>query len=192
MSKLPYGEFKRILVDPNIPDGKIGEFLTFDRELAGPFDPRPLPDPDRVELNAEARFDIGTEENAMRWANRASRERRHLRFRLRRAAGERLLCLVSEGDSWFQFPFIIEDIIDHLGRDYLVWSLDAAGDTAENMVNRRPEYLHALLARQQDGPVAAFLFSAAGNDVIGEDELGVPVLSALLKEHVPGGAPPRT
>ena len=34
--------------------------------------------------------------------------------------------------------------------------------------------------------VAAFLFSAAGNDVIGEDEFGEPVLKSLVKSFTAG------
>ncbi len=86
--------------------------------------------------------------------------------------------IVSEGDSWFQFPFIIKDVIDHLHDDYLVWSSGAAGDTADNMIFQNPEYMTAL--NEQGERVRAFLFSAAGNDVIGADENGIPVLSNLL------------
>jgi hypothetical protein len=93
--------------------------------------------------------------------------------------------LVSEGDSWFQFPLLIDDVVDHLGPDHLVWSLDAAGDTAPQHGRGAAEYLDGLRLRRGDG-VAAFLFSAAGNDVIGEDETGKPVLAALLKGHQPG------
>jgi hypothetical protein len=181
MTKLPYNEFKHMIMDPNVPDKEIGLYLSVDRERGGPFDPRLAPDPAKVDLGQEGRFDT---ENAMRWANGICLWRRERRFEQRRSAGETLPVLVSEGDSWFQFPFIIDDVIDHLGQDHLVWSLDAAGDTAENMVNRRPEYMKALVERRRDN-VGAFLFSAAGNDVIGEDEFGEPVLKALLKEHDP-------
>ncbi len=187
MTRISYDKFKQMLIDPDVPEAEIGALLTFDRDLAGPFDPRPLPDPNKVALDTpEAEFDIGGAENALRWANGICRNRRRIRFQRRRDLGAKLPVLVSEGDSWFQFPFIIEDVIDQLGGDHLIWSLDAAGDTAENMVNRRPEYMMALQARAAEGPVAGFLFSAAGNDVIGEDEFGVPVLQQMLKQHSPG------
>src|SRR5690606_29256958 len=99
--------------------------------------------------------------------------------------GERKPVLVSEGDSWFQFPFLIEDVIDQLDPDFLIWSLDAAGDTSDNMVNRHPEYMQGL-NKQKANNVAGFLFSGAGNDVIGEDLRGEPVLGKLLKQHTPG------
>lgn len=111
------------------------------------------------------------------------RRRRRARFERRVAAGEELPVIVSEGDSWFQFPFIIEDVIDHLSRYYLVWSYGAAADTAENIIFDNPEYMEAL--DEQTDRVTGFLLSAAGNDVIGEDESGKPVLSRLL--HKKGG-----
>jgi hypothetical protein len=115
----------------------------------------------------------------MRIGNGLARWRRQRRFKNRVARGETLPILVSEGDSWFQFPFLITDVIDHLGDEYLIWSLDAAGDTAFNMVRGRPEYLQSLRAHRDR--VAAFLFSAAGNDIIGEDEDEKPMLEKLLK-----------
>ncbi|MEO1016640.1 MAG: hypothetical protein AAFY56_02980 [Pseudomonadota bacterium] len=187
MSQLSYENFKKMLIDPDVPDSEIGALMVFDREVGGPFDPRPLPNPDMVAMDdPEARFDVGGSENALRWANSISRKRRRVRFERRRDLGVKAPVLVSEGDSWFQFPFVIDDVIDQLNSDHLIWSLDAAGDTAENMVNRRPEYMQALNARAAEGSLAAFLFSAAGNDVIGEDELGVPVLEEMLKPHTPG------
>ena len=181
MTRITYDELERMLRDPSIPDAQIAPYLMADPEAGGPFDPRVVPDPSRVAMDEAAEFRV---ESAMRWANAICRWRRQQRFRQRRAAGERLPVLVSEGDSWFQFPFLIEDVIDCLGPDHLIWSLDAAGDTAENMVRRNPEYLAGLRAHQDE--VAAFLFSAAGNDVIGEDEFGEPVLKSLVKSFTAG------
>ena len=181
MHKITYGELEAMLMDPDVPEEDIAPYLTVDAEGSSAFDPRVVPDRDRVELGPEGEFRT---ENAMRWANEFAKGRRRRRFRQRLDAGSRLPVVVSEGDSWFQFPFLVKDTIDHLGEDHLVWSLDAAGDTAENMVNRRPEYLKGLQAQKENG-VSAFLFSAAGNDVIGEDALGEPVIQSLVKRHDP-------
>jgi N-acetylmuramoyl-L-alanine amidase len=89
--------------------------------------------------------------------------------------------LVSEGDSWFQFPLLISEIVDQLGDEFLIWSTGAAGDTARNMVIDNPEYMKAL--RKHKDHVQGFLFSAAGNDVIGEDpDTGRAALLDLLKD----------
>lgn len=177
MTKLSYDAFKAKLIDPAVPDSEIARYLTAVPQLSGPFDPRIVPDPDKVDMTREGDFDV---ESAIRWGNTVCRWRRERRFERRIAEGAGKPVLVSEGDSWFQFPFLIDDVIDHLDADFLIWSLDAAGDTADNMVNRQPEY-KAGLDRQKANGVSGFLFSAAGNDVIGEDLLGVPVLSELLK-----------
>jgi hypothetical protein len=180
MAKLSYDEFKKMLMNPDVPDSEIARYVTARPADSGPFDPSIVPDPAKVDMTVEGEFDV---ESAIRWGNAVSRWRREQRF-LRKVHGTSQRILVSEGDSWFQFPFLIEDVIDHLGDDFLIWSLDAAGDTSDNMVNRAPEY-RAALDRWKTRNVAGFLFSAAGNDVIGEDLLGVPVLGRLLKPFDP-------
>ncbi|WP_077068101.1 hypothetical protein [Ensifer aridi] len=180
--KLPYAVFKEMLMDPGVPDSEIAKYLTAKPKESGPFDPAIVPDPSKVAMTAEGEFDV---ESAIRWGNAVCRWRRQARFERRVANGERKPVLVSEGDSWFQFPFLIDDVVDQLESDFLIWSLDAAGDTCDNMVNRNPEYMQALV-KQKANNVRGFLFSAAGNDVIGEDLLGQPVLGRLLKRHSPG------
>jgi hypothetical protein len=184
MAKLSYEDFKKKLMDPDVPDAQIAQYLTAVPSESGPFDPRVVPDPNKVDMTAEGDFDV---ESAIRWGNSICRWRREQRF-LRKVHGTTKPILVSEGDSWFQFPFLIDDVIDHLGDDFLIWSLDAAGDTSDNMVNREPEYREAL-DLQKANNVAGFLFSAAGNDVIGEDLLGVPVLGNMLKPFDPAKDP---
>ncbi len=178
--RLSYADFKARLMDVDVPDHEIAAYLNADPSSSGALDPRVVLDPAKVDLGPEARFD---QENALRWANAANRWRRHARFQ-RRAEHSTAPVLVSEGDSWFQLPFLVDDVVDHLDDRYLVWSLDAAGDTAETMVARRPEYMKGL--DEQRHRVRAFLFSAAGNDIIGEDALGEPVLRRLVKTHRPG------
>jgi hypothetical protein len=180
--KLSYSEFKQLLMNLDVPDSEIAGYLTAKPKESGPFDPKIVPDPSKVAMTKEGDLDV---ESAIRWGNAICRWRRQARFDRRIAAGERKPVLVSEGDSWFQFPFLIDDVIDQLEADFLIWSLDAAGDTSDNMVNRNPEYMQGLIKQKANG-VAGFLFSAAGNDVIGEDLLGEPVLGRLLKQHQPG------
>jgi hypothetical protein len=182
MTRISYDELRTKLMNVDVPDEDIAKYLKFVPEDSGPFDPRVEPNPELVEMDATARFQV---ESAMKWGNSISRWRRQTRFSQRLANGVDTPVLVSEGDSWQQFPFFIQDIIDHLDKDYLIWSLDAAGDTAENMVNSpSSEYFRALV-EQKANNVAGFLFSGAGNDVIGEDVTGKPVLSGLLRPFDP-------
>lgn len=180
-NKITYEELIRRMHDPSIPDAELRPFLRL-APGTGPLDPVVVPDPDRVVVS-EVEMDAAS---AIRIGNGLARWRRQRQFQSRRLFGENLPVLVSEGDSWFQFPFLITDVIDHLGDEYLIWSLDAAGDTARNMVELRPEYMDGL--RQFDGEVRAFLFSGAGNDVIGENEEGVSSLLGILKPAISNGS----
>ncbi len=68
----------------------------------------------------------------MNFANGIARMRRRIRFDRMLADGYKGPVLVSEGDSWFQYPIKLEDTIDHLyAKGFAVRSLDAAGDTLE-------------------------------------------------------------
>ena len=162
-------EFRAMLEDSTVPDELIAAYLCPSNNRGG-FNPTFRPDPELVEQD---QF-----KSAMTIGNWWCRWRRRARFNRRLAAGVSLPVIVSEGDSWFQFPFVIKDVIDHLGSDYLIWSNGAAGDTADNMLLNNSEYMTAL--DEQADKVSAFLLSAAGNDVIGQDESGVPVLASLL------------
>lgn len=176
MSKITYSEYLELSRNPEISDDELLSYSRIERGQGG-FDFSVKPDPEKVEMSIEdAEF-----ENAMQIGNGLSRFRRQMRFRRRKMFGSDLPVLVSEGDSWFQFPFLIRETVDQLEDDYLIWSVGAAGDTAQNIVYGRTEYMRALAKHEQD--VRGFLFSAAGNDIIGEDpQTQRPVLLDLLKD----------
>lgn len=167
---LSSSEFRSLLQNPEIPDAQIAEYLMPKPGAATqPFNPVLVPNPELIDLEQL--------ESALEFGNTTSRWRRRLRFNWRQATGTDLPVIVSEGDSWFQFPFIINDIIDHLDQDYLIWSCGAAGDAASDMVQEK-DYLEGLI-EQQDS-VCAFLLSAAGNDILGHDPDGKSMLLRLL------------
>jgi hypothetical protein len=86
--------------------------------------------PKTVALPADPKAARARSEAAMTFANSISRMRRRLRFEGMLANGYSGPILVSEGDSWFQYPIRLDDTIDHLySRGLAVRSLDAAGDT---------------------------------------------------------------
>ena len=181
MPRISADQFREMVRDISVPDREIGELLirsADDRNRGKLRDITLVPDPAKVEVEPG-------KENALAIGNGISRSRRQRRFRRALGAGDKRPVLVSEGDSWFQFPFLIEDVIDHLSADHLIWSMDAAGDTAENMLGLSSEYMEGLRL-WKDRPVRAFLLSAAGNDVIGADPAGVSMLGRLLRHHQPG------
>ena len=180
MIKLDYSDFEAMVADPDVSDAEVARYLT--ARLDVPFKDRIIPDEARILMKPEEGIEIfGIKE----WANKFCRKRRQERFSRRIKNGEKKPILVSEGDSWFQFPFLIEEVIDQLEPDFLIWSLDAAGDTADNMINRHPEYMIELRDQQKKHKVSGFLFSAAGNDVIG-DVNGKPALLDLLNPYQAG------
>ncbi|MBX5101019.1 hypothetical protein HJB52_03885 [Rhizobium lentis] len=181
MEKIEYSQLRELLMDPAVSDKEITKYLKVVKRESGAFQPVVEPDARTVEMSAGERFEI---ESSLDWANGVCRARRRRAFDARVDTARKPV-LVSEGDSWFQFPFFLEDVIDQLGPDYVISSLDAAGDTARNMVYGSKEYMPELL-RQKAHKVRAFLFSAAGNDVIGQNEFGEPVLLELLKNYSSG------
>lgn len=174
--KISFHDLEDMLRDIDVPDEKIRPYLMVQRGT-GPFDPVAVPNPETVDMS-EAERDAAS---AMRIGNTYSRWRRQRRFKREAERNPLRPIIVDEGDSWHQFPIMVTDVVDHLAKQRLVCSISAAGDTAANMVHRRPEYMKTLLKHKER--VKAFLFSGAGNDVIGEDEDEKPVLGKLLNQH---------
>ena len=113
---------------------------------------------------------------AMAAANGWSRAYRSIIFKRRMRQGYSGPIIVSEGDSWFQYPILLKDVIDNLMEPFAICSLGAAGDTLSNMI-AQAEYRKAIAEHGAD----VFLFSASGNDVLGNGDL-----AALLKPFEPG------
>lgn len=181
MDKITLEHYEDMVRDIETPEIDI-VYYSIIIEGEGGFDFRIEPDPSKVEIPDN----IATE-NAVKWANEWDRRRRRKKFYHRLEEGAELPILVSEGDSWFQYPIMVTDIIDHLKHEYLIYSVGAAGDTLRNMVRNAPgemnEYLEALNLMINEGRhVSGFLFSGAGNDIIGNDpDTGEPALKQLLK-----------
>ena len=173
-------ELQRLMRDPDVPDTQLRQYFTATPQASRPFSPSIIPDPARVAVAPPVDGLEGA--MMMSWANGLCRLRRREQF-LRRANQGRTV-LVSEGDSWFQFPIFLSDVVDNLLGPYNIWSVDAAGYTLQNMVLQNPEYLQAL--RSQRDQVCAFLFSGGGNDLIGEDEEGEPMVAKILRSFEPG------
>ncbi len=180
MQKISLAKYFEMMSDLNSSDEKI---LAYSRVVrgSGGFDFKLAPDPEKVDMG-DGMQEL---ESAMGIGNGLARWRRRRVFMNRLNSDETLPVLVSEGDSWFQFPVLIKEVIDQLGSRYRIYSVGAAGDTAQNMVHGPAEsggyeYMSALGEVRQH--VRAFLFSAAGNDIIGEDpQTGVAALFELVR-----------
>lgn len=112
----------------------------------------------------------GLIKEAMDKANNDSRKKRARRYEEIKNDNNRIR-IVSEGDSWFQYPKFsllgigwtkeVKDIIDHLMDDdkFAIKSLDAGGDLIRNMYHNR-EYIKEIA----DQNPQILLLSAGGND----------------------------
>ena len=125
-----------------------------------------------IELKPDFRDELGGDgfegDAAINWANRIARGERLVQYRLKILTGFRGARIVSEGDSWFQYPLLLKDVIDNFieQRDFATYSLGAAGDLVEHMAIRR-EY-HAALGKTKS---RVLLLSGGGNDLLGEGRL---------------------
>jgi hypothetical protein len=78
------------------------------------------------------------------------------------------IIVLAEGDSWFNYPVILTDIIDRISmdKDLAVYSIASGGDWLLNMLNAR-EYVEELSISHPDW----FLISGGGNDLVGSRRL---------------------
>lgn len=118
----------------------------------------------RPEIAAEVAELALESDAALNWANRISRAARRVAYQRKTAGVFDGLRIVEEGDSWFQYPLLLDDTIDQLGRDddKAIFSLSGAGDLLGDMADRR-EYVEAL--EKTAAPV--LLLSGGGNDLLG-------------------------
>jgi hypothetical protein len=126
----------------------------------------PAPFQPEVEINwenVEAPEDGERSALLLNGVNGASRFERRMRFFKRLADGYSGPTLVAEGDSWFQYPFRLRDVVDWMIDDedsYPVLCTSAAGDLLANMADRR-EYIASL----EQARAKILLVSGGGNDL---------------------------
>ena len=97
--------------------------------------------------------------------NRRSRDQRNRRFWNKINKGDYTKIILVEGDSWFEYPLFIKDIVDHLNkseRNYAIYSLAYGGDWLSNILYEH-EYIEELSLLKPD----VFLISGGGNDLVG-------------------------
>ena len=129
-SKITLEELQKKIGDPRIDEKSLRRYFVMDEARSGAFEPvlQLNPETVKVEETPEGR---ARGEMLLSGANRLARLRRRWAFEAKISEGYAGPIIVSEGDSWFQFPILLDDTIDNLARDYAIRSLDAAGDTLE-------------------------------------------------------------
>jgi hypothetical protein len=117
-----------------------------------------------VQNNSTASFGI------FGWLNKRGRKRKNRKFRKLVKKGTLDKIIVAEGDSWFEFPLFIRDIIDWIiqSNRYAVYSIASGGDWIGNILYSG-EYISELSIYLPD----AFLISGGGNDLVGGNRLAI-------------------
>ncbi len=105
---------------------------------------------------------------------------RRMRFyRQKISDGWNGLKLIAEGDSWFQYPFVLDDIVDQMSGSYAICCIAGAGHTLQS-ITASQELPKAIRSERPDG----VLLSGGGNDLLGE-----ATLTLHLNDFQPGLAP---
>jgi hypothetical protein len=161
-------ELMRRLADPRVPEEELKPYLTARVDQRVGLAPVLLPNEnvetkDEGAVQARARGDIG-----LGFLNAVYQARRRHHFEKRLADRDQRPFLMAEGDSWFQYPVFLDDVVDHLDPHYNVFCVSAAGAELRTMVADAEYIDHLRRLGQQGVKFAAFLFSGAGNDVVGD------------------------
>ncbi|RVN79983.1 hypothetical protein CN107_29735, partial [Sinorhizobium meliloti] len=123
------------------------------------FRPQVVPNPATMVLTeTEAAVALSSLNSVSRW-------RRQMLYR-RKITHWAGLRVVEEGDSWLQYPFLIEDVVDHLFEPWAIYSCSGAGDLLSDMA-RQDEVIAAVAAEKPD----IVLLSGGGNDLLGDGRL---------------------
>lgn len=169
MQKIDRPTLEAMMMDPDVPDSAIRPYLRLDPLDSQAFRPSVIANPALVE------FDETESAMALASLNGVARWRRQMRY-ARKIRGWTGLKVVAEGDSWFQYPFLIDDVIDHLFDDWAIYCVGAAGDLLQDMA-RQDEVTAAVLSEKPD----LLLLSGGGNDLLGGGQL-----ARYLKPHAAG------
>lgn len=170
---ISYEEFVDLILDPDTTEEELEKYIEVDHENSQAYQPS-FKFKDGAISNP--RIESALILNTMNAWSRASRNRKYKRKINNGYTGK---IIVSEGDSWFQYPIKLYDVIDHISDKYAVFSLGAAGDWLDHIIEQ-DDYLRAI--EREDASI--FLISGGGNDLVGGERL-----KRLLKPFEPGLSP---
>ncbi len=160
----------RRLASANASKSELAAHFELDPSKSRPFSPRfRLKEEASARLNVEDEMIVGSLSLGDFFARLRQRA-----YREKIAGGWTGLRLVSEGDSWFQYPIVLEDIIDDLFDDYAIYDMSAAGDTLFNIRRGTAQIIDVLRAERSHG----LMISSGGNDFLERD-----VFSRVLRGY---------
>ena len=160
--KITLRQLREMLRSDDVDDAEIRPYLRVDPERSIGFAPHLEVDPELVDDEGQE-GDVAV--SVFNWFSKRKRQRRYRRKVRGDFDGVRI---VSEGDSWFQYPILLDDVIDELNErpDLAVFSLGGAGHLLVDMI-AEDEITGAIEAERPD----FFLISGGGNDLVGDGRL---------------------
>lgn len=186
--RISMSEFQEKMLDLEVSEEELQKYVTVLLDQTEPFAPAVAPNPETVVLRGPlGEVDVQASSFLDAFLDLAE-QRRRLKFEASRLKRPHLPMLFAEGDSWFQFPLVLRELIDQLSADHSIFCISRPGDTIQNMVYDNPDYLDVLdqLINDRNFTLNGFLFSGAGNDVIGNGTGDTPVLEEILRPYTPG------
>lgn len=148
----------------NDPDrlARLREYFLPSDVRSRPFDAGVKLNPEKFPRPADALpFEVLVSDELIELANAIERENRLQDYRRRLDSGYSGPIIVDEGDSWFQYPFLLTETIDQVMLKYPVYSLSGAGHLLTDM-RAQDEYTEVIRCERAD----FFLLSGGGNDLL--------------------------
>jgi hypothetical protein len=135
------------------------------------------------DLNEKYILTLSSVDGLLRTLDDLKNARRNQLFRKKikngfRQGGNKVI--LAEGDSWFNYPIILTDIIDRISmeKNMAVWSLASGGDWLLNMLTAR-HYVEELSVLHPD----VCLISGGGNDLVGSSRLAAVIEPRKCNEY---------
>ena len=158
VSHLKISELLAQVENPEVTEQDLAPYFVLSHESTRGIDPLFTINQEMVTIDTPELRESALLLNSANWICKRSRQRKYdnkkdrAKFRI-----------ISEGDSWFQYPFILHDVIDHLmaDPDFAILSFGEAGDLIRDMV-AKAEFTSAVEAEQP----SFFLISGGGNDLV--------------------------
>ncbi|WDE02095.1 trypsin-like peptidase domain-containing protein [Thalassomonas actiniarum] len=162
--KITYRQLLDMVKNLDIDESSIAQYLQIDEKNSLAFSPAIKINPERVEMGEDEGEVLLS---AFNWL---CKKRRQKQYRRKINSGYQGIRIVSEGDSWFQYPIILKDVIDQLFDKYAIYSLGGAGHLLNDMIDE-DEITDAVVKEKPD----VLLLSAGGNDMVGDRRLATMV-----------------
>ncbi len=160
--KIPFKELEEMVLDGRITERELAPYFDQVPGAADSFQPKLILNENVTQKPPEEkRYESALALNtANYWAYQARKNQYRKKIK---ALGGKGIRIVAEGDSWFQYPIMLHDVIDHLADkpEIAVRCFSAAGDILSNMV-ARPQFLEALATEDPK----FLLLSGGGNDLV--------------------------